>query len=200
MSVDSPTGSPSATRQKWSRTRWTPSGSPSPSLLEPCAMATMTGQKTLCTTFPHKLLFQDCIVLHFDVRFGVYSHSERWMASPVTGAVRIMPAVGRGVPETSTGVIETDSVSTQPPYIYIWNESCESVMMSCCQACTCAHQFWPPHNGGCWFISTGTLCGRISDWSPVNSSSHQESGIRKIAGWRIAGDVVVKHPRRTKSE
>lgn len=33
--------------------------------------------------------------------------------SPVTGAVRIMPAVGHGVPGTSTGVIETDSVFTQ---------------------------------------------------------------------------------------
>lgn len=31
------------------------------------------------------------------------------MTSPVAGAVRIMPAVGRGVPGTSTGVIETDS-------------------------------------------------------------------------------------------
>lgn len=35
------------------------------------------------------------------------------MTSPVTGAVRIMPAVGHGVPGTSTGVIETDSVFTQ---------------------------------------------------------------------------------------
>lgn len=31
----------------------------------------------------------------------------------VAGAVRIMPAVGHGVPGTSTGVIETDSAFTQ---------------------------------------------------------------------------------------
>lgn len=36
-----------------------------------------------------------------------------WMTSPVAGAVRIMPAVGHGVPGTSTGVIETDSAFTQ---------------------------------------------------------------------------------------
>lgn len=35
-----------------------------------------------------------------------------WMTSPVAGAVRIMPAVGHGVPGTSTGVIETDSAFT----------------------------------------------------------------------------------------
>lgn len=35
------------------------------------------------------------------------------MTSPVAGAVRIMPAVGHGVPGTSTGVIETDSALTQ---------------------------------------------------------------------------------------
>lgn len=35
------------------------------------------------------------------------------MTSLVAGAVRIMPAVGHGVPGTSTGVIETDSVFTQ---------------------------------------------------------------------------------------
>lgn len=34
------------------------------------------------------------------------------MTSSVAGAVRIMPAVGHGVPGTSTGVIETDSVFT----------------------------------------------------------------------------------------
>lgn len=38
------------------------------------------------------------------------------MTSPVAGAVRIMPAVGRGVPGTSTGVIETDSAIAQHRY------------------------------------------------------------------------------------
>lgn len=41
------------------------------------------------------------------------------MTSAVAGAVRIMPAVGRGVPETSAGVIETDSVFTQPTPIHL---------------------------------------------------------------------------------
>lgn len=40
------------------------------------------------------------------------------MTSPVAGAVRIMPAVGHGVPGTSTGVIETDSVFTQRRLIH----------------------------------------------------------------------------------
>lgn len=38
------------------------------------------------------------------------------MTSGVAAAVRIMPAVGRGVPVTSTGVIETDSANVPQHY------------------------------------------------------------------------------------
>lgn len=41
------------------------------------------------------------------------------MTSSVAGAVRIMPAVGLGVPGTSTGVIETESVFTQRCAIHL---------------------------------------------------------------------------------
>lgn len=44
------------------------------------------------------------------VRTIGHRQTFKWMTSPVAGAVRIMPAVGRGVPGTSTGVIETDLV------------------------------------------------------------------------------------------
>lgn len=150
-------GSPSAIRQRWSRTRWTPCGSPSPSLLEPSATATMTGQITFRWAF---LLFKwtadelsprsiSLVFRHW--RQEVRKTEWKWLqASPhslwliwlrwsegtlkrtnkkrapsapgwhhlLLRPVRIMPAVGYGVPGTSTGVIKTGSVFT-PPLLHI---------------------------------------------------------------------------------
>ena len=47
-----------------------------------------------------------------------YWQTFQWMTLTVTGAVRIMPAVGRGIPGTSTGVIEIDSGFTQQCYTF----------------------------------------------------------------------------------
>lgn len=73
--------------------------------------------------FPHDIPVSLISMQHFlrwneDAKHGRHWQTLMWLPSPVSGAVRIMPAVGRGVPGTSTGVIETDSASTQLPILH----------------------------------------------------------------------------------
>lgn len=65
------------------------------------------------------LIIPDYFHIPKHIRRGTCRHwqTSMWMTSSVAGAVRIMPAVGHGLPGTSTGVIETDSVFSQPSVI-----------------------------------------------------------------------------------